>query len=297
MRELPKIDAHHHLWDLKAVYYPWLSDKVEPKMWGEYAAIRRDFLAEEFIAAARAENVVKSVHVQANAADGLAETRWLQPVADRHGFPHAIVAHVNLEAADVERQLDLHMEAAANFRGVRQILGHTQDPKLEGPSAHNLMRDESWKRGLAALGRRGGSFDFQMFPAQMADAAATAAANPDMRFVVCHTGMPFERSAEGMQRWRDGMRALSQRPNVCVKLSGPHMFLRNWTVESYRPLFQETVELFGPQRCMIASNVPPDATVIGYDEIYRRFYALAEPYSDSERRAMFHDTAAAFYRI
>ena len=34
MRELPKIDAHHHLWDLKAVYYPWLSDHVEPKMWG-----------------------------------------------------------------------------------------------------------------------------------------------------------------------------------------------------------------------------------------------------------------------
>src|SRR5690554_1828063 len=123
MRKLPKIDPHHHLWDLGAVYYPWLSDKVEPKMWGDYAAIRRNFLAEEYIAAARAENIVKSVHVQANAADALAETRWCQAVADRHGFPHGIVAHVNLEAADVEHQLDLHAEAP-NFRGVRQILGH-----------------------------------------------------------------------------------------------------------------------------------------------------------------------------
>jgi predicted TIM-barrel fold metal-dependent hydrolase len=296
MRELPKIDPHHHLWDLKAVYYPWLSDKVEPKMWGDYASIRRDFLADEYIRLARAENVVKSVHVQANAADGLAETRWCQQVADRHGFPHGIVAHVNLEAADVERLLDQHMEAK-NFRGVRQILGHTQDPHRKGPSAHDLMRDDAWKRGLKALGRRGGSFDFQIFPAQMADAARTAGENPDMRFVVCHTGMPFDGSPEGRELWRSGMRALSQRPNVCAKLSGPHMFLREWTVESYRPLFEETVELFGPARCMIASNVPPDAAVIGFDEIYRRFYKLAAPYSETEQRAMFHDTAAGFYRL
>ncbi len=296
MRELPKIDPHHHLWDLKAVYYPWLSDRVEPKMWGDYASIRRDFLADEYIRLARAENIVKSVHVQANAADGLAETRWCQQVADRHGFPHALVAHVNLEAADVERMLDLHMEAK-NFRGVRQILGHTQDPQRKGPSAHDLMRDDAWKRGLAALGRRGGSFDFQIFPAQMADAARTAGEHPDMRFVVCHTGMPFDQTPEGLALWRDGMRALSRRPNVCAKLSGPHMFLRDWTVESYRPLFAETVELFGPERCMIASNVPPDMTVIGFDEIYRRFYALAAGYSEAERRALFHDTAARFYRL
>lgn len=296
MRALPKIDPHHHLWDLEAVYYPWLSDKVEPKMWGDYASIRRNFLADEYIRAARAENIVKSVHVQANAADGLAETRWCQQVADEHGFPHAIVAHVNLEAADVERMLDLHMEAK-NFRGVRQILGHTQDPRRDGPSAHDLTRDEAWLRGLAALGRRGGSFDFQIFPAQMADAARVAGEQPDMRFVVCHTGMPFEHTPEGLKLWRGGMRALSQLPNVCVKLSGPHMFLRNWTVESYRPLFAETVELFGPGRCMIASNVPPDATVIAFAEIYRRFYELTAGYSEAERRAMYHDTAARFYRL
>lgn len=296
MRELPKIDPHHHLWDLKAVYYPWLSDKVEPKMWGDYAAIRRDFLADEYIAAARAENIVKSVHVQANAADALAETRWCQSVADRRGFPHGIVAHANLEAPDAERQLDLHMEAK-NFRGVRQILGHTQDPHRKGASARDLMDDPAWRRGLAALGRRGGSFDFQIFPAQMQDAARVAGDNPNMTFVVCHTGMPFDPSPEGVQLWRDGMRALSRRPNVFAKLSGPHMFLRNWTVQSYRPLFAETIDLFGPERCMIASNVPPDATVISFAEIYRRFYELAQPYAESERRALFHDVAARVYRL
>ena len=107
----------------------------------------------------------------------------------------------------------------------------------------------------------------------------------------------FDQTPEGLALWRGGMRALSERPNVCAKLSGPHMFLRNWTVESYRPLFAETIELFGPGRCMIASNVPPDATVIGFDEIYRRFYELAAPYSEAARRAMFHDTAARFYRL
>ena len=39
------IDAHHHLWDLTANHYPFLSDKPEPHFFlGDYGALRRNYM-------------------------------------------------------------------------------------------------------------------------------------------------------------------------------------------------------------------------------------------------------------
>ena len=103
------VDAHHHLWDLRANYYPWLSDRIGPRMYGDYSAIRRDYLVDDFRGDIGALPVRKSVHVQAehDAADPVRETRWLQAVADAPGsggYPHAIVAYADLSAP--ERDVD-----------------------------------------------------------------------------------------------------------------------------------------------------------------------------------------------
>ena len=67
--------------------------------------------------------------------------------------------------------------------------------------------------------------------------------------------------------------------------------------ERFAPFIHETVDLFGPGRCMFASNVPPDALSQPFDAIYAAFYAWAERYTLAERRALFHDTAARVYRL
>ncbi len=298
MREIEKIDPHHHLWDLDQNYYPWLSDRIEPKMYGDYAAMRRNYLVDDYLADSGPHNITKSVHVQANwdPSDPVGESRWCQAVADAHGFPHGIVAHADLARNDVQEVLEAHCRYP-NMRGIRMILGHTADPGGDSASARVSMEDAAWRHGFALLERYDLSFDFQIFPAQMAAAAEAARAYPGIETVVCHTGMPFDHSDEGLRLWREGMARLAELPNVAAKLSGPHMFLRNWTVESYRPFFLETIELFGPERAMIASNVPPDALAKTFDEIYEAFYALAAPYSEAERRCLFHDTAARVYRL
>jgi len=45
---LTVIDTHHHLWDLTANYYPWLTDHITTRVCGDYAAIRRNYLLEDF---------------------------------------------------------------------------------------------------------------------------------------------------------------------------------------------------------------------------------------------------------
>jgi predicted TIM-barrel fold metal-dependent hydrolase len=94
MYDGPIVDSHHHLWEWRN--YPWLVAPITPKMYGSnYQPLRQDYLVDDLRADFGANNVVKSVHVQANydPSNPVGETRWLQAQADRHGFPHAIVGH------------------------------------------------------------------------------------------------------------------------------------------------------------------------------------------------------------
>ena len=101
---LPIIDAHHHLWDLETGNYPWLNgDKQVDFRYGDYSAIRRDYLYDDFRRDAANQNVVKSVHMEAewNPADPVAESRWLTGYAQTHDLPSAIVAQAWLDREDV----------------------------------------------------------------------------------------------------------------------------------------------------------------------------------------------------
>ena len=93
------------------------------------------------------------------------------------------------------------------------------------------------------------------------------------------------------------MRALAALPHTFAKLSGPGMAMPQWTVDTFAPFIHETIELFGPERCMFASNVPPDALRKTYAQIYEAFYAWAADYSVDERQNLFYGTAATAYRL
>jgi predicted TIM-barrel fold metal-dependent hydrolase len=298
LRSLPKIDAHHHLWDLEHNDYPWLREPGEPRMYGDYHAMCRNYLVDDFRADSAPHGIVKSVHVQANwnPADPVGETRWCQSVADEHGFPHAIVAYANLADAHLEQVLEAHRESS-NLRGIRHILGHTDDPRLTRRDRPDYARDPAWGRGYGMLAKYGLSFDLQAFPAQMEALAEVASRHESVPLIVCHTGFPWDRSPAGIARWQSGMRRLAALPQAYAKLSGPGMVMIDWTVESFAPFVHETVDMFGPSRCMFASNVPPDALHKTYDQIYTGFYAFAARYSSDEQRQMFYASAARAYRI
>ncbi len=298
LRAMPKVDPHHHLWDLSMGKHAWLVPPVSPRMYGDHTPICRDYLVQDFLADCRAQNVVRSVHVQANwnPDDAVGETRWVQSVADAHGFPHGIVAYADLAAPNLDDMLEAHLESA-NVRGIRQILGHTDDPGLARRDRPDHLADPAWARGYARLAHFGLSFDLQVFPAQMPAAAALAARHPDVPLVLVHTGFPFDRSPQGIACWEAGMDALAALPHAFVKLSGPGMVMPDWTVERFGRFIHGAIDRFGPERCMFASNVPPDAIARSHAEIYAGFYRWAARYGEAEQRRMFHDTACEVYRI
>jgi predicted TIM-barrel fold metal-dependent hydrolase len=303
--ELAIVDAHMHLWDLERIRYPWLTPPLPVGITGDVSPIARNYLLDDYLRDAAAGQgradgrlrVTGIVHVEAGAdpADSLAETRWLQGIADERGFPQAIVAHAELEKPTAAALLAEHA-AHRNVRGIRQILNWHPDPR-KTYTARDLLTDEAWQRGFQLLRRHGLSFDLQIYPAQMPAAARLAARHPDTPLILNHTGMPADKDAAGLEAWRSGMRALAAQRNVAVKVSGLAMLDWHWSRESLRPFVLETLEIFGAERVMIASNFPVDRLFGGFASFYGAYRSLLAGASESERSQLFARNAQRIYGI
>lgn len=294
------VDPHVHFWDLDTHYYPWLANPGISFV-GDARALRFNYMPADLLHDAREIDVLKVVHVEANhdPAEPVEETRWLQGLADAggaHAFPDAIVAAADLSADDAQAVLEAHA-AFPNTRGIRQILNVHADP-LYNYVARHYMRDSTWRRHFALLARYGLSFDLQLYPSQMEEAAALAREHPDVPMILNHTGMFVDRNcAEGYRAWREGMRALAACPNVSAKISGLAMFDHDWTVESLRPYVLETIDAFGAARSMFASNFPVDRQFGTYPDVWYAYARIVSGASDDEQAALFRGNAERIYRI
>ena len=291
------VDPHIHLWDLSTHHYPWLANP-QTSFVGDARDLQHDYLLADLLRDAEDIEVLKLVHVDANhdPADPVEETRWLQSVADKDGMPNGIVAGADLSAENAEQVLEAHA-AFANTRGIRQILNVHRN-KLYDYVGRHYMREPQWRKHFALLRRFGMSFDLQLYPSQMEEAAQLAREHADTQFIVNHAGMFVDRnSTHGYRAWREGMRMLAACPNVAVKLSGFAMFDHDWTIESLRPYVHETIDTFGSDRAMFASNFPVDRLFGTYTALWNAYARIVGDASDSEKQALFVGNAQRIYRI
>lgn len=288
-----KIDAHHHLWDLNAVHYPWLMAKGEPRFFGDPAPIQRDYMLAEFAETCSAHGFEGSVHIQVGAADALAEAQWVQSVADANpDWPLVQVAFCDLTAPDREAQLDA-LQALPSLRGVRQIIGRA--PGEDAQTGTNAVLDDpAFEEGLHSLAQRNLSFDLQLLPELMMKTADVLQRVPHTKVALCHAGSPYDRSVDGLRDWQQSMQALSALPNVYCKLSGLGMFEHGWTEQSIAPIITAVLAEFGANRTMFGSNFPVDSLTSSYAKIVK---AMQQNIEMDHHAAVFGDTAVRFYGI
>jgi len=297
--DLRIVDPHVHLWDLSRARYGWLQDQPLPNNpAGDMTPIAgRDYLLKDYLTDAAGWRVDKIIHVEAGMPRGeqLGETDWLQATADAYGYPQGIVAGADLLDPDLDALLEAHA-ARRNVRGVRQIVCWHQEPR-KTYTPRNLLEDPAWVAGLARLARHSLSFDLQLYPSQMAAAAAIAARHPDIPMIVNHAGLPTDRDPAGMERWRAGLRLLAAQPQVSIKISGLGITDRGWTTDSIRPVVLECIDAFGTGRAMFASDFPVERVHGTFDAFYSAFDAITADFSGDERNRLFAANAEAIYRI
>jgi predicted TIM-barrel fold metal-dependent hydrolase len=293
------VDPHMHLWDLSRLYYGWLQDDPLPNNpAGDVTPIAyRSYGLADYFADATGFEVAGLVHVECGQPPEhqVAETDWLQALAADGGYPQGIVAGANLDHPDAERVLAAQAERP-NVRGVRQIVNWHADP-LKTYTDRNLLADTAWRAGYALLGKYGLSFDLQIYPAQMAEAAWLAGEHPEIPVILNHTGMPTDRDPEGLALWRRGLAQLAERAHVSVKISGLGMVDRDWTVESIRPFVLHAVDCFGVDRCMFASNFPVDSIHGAFAAHYGAYDEITRGFTAEERAKLFAVNAQRIYRL
>jgi predicted TIM-barrel fold metal-dependent hydrolase len=290
------VDAHHHIWRRRDL--PWLDGPMQPRIFGPYEAIRRDYPIGEYLADIAGSGVRKSVYVQANwAKDAFAdEVAYVQRVADETGFPHGIVGYADFLADDVRPQCD-RLSQYARMRGLRMQLHWHQNPQYRFAAEPDLACNPMLQLNVARLADYGWSFDLQVFAGQMDGAAELAARCPKITFVLQHAGMLEDTSDAGWELWRGAMRNLAARPNVVTKLSALGTFIHKNDPEHIAAICRETIEIFGPARCLFGSNFPVEKLWTGYGDLIGAYESAIAPLGEAVAQAVFHDTAARVYRL
>lgn len=288
------IDAHVHLWDAERAPYPILDT-------GELAGLLpRRYVLDDLLRDSAGPDpgfVVVQAEMD-HALDPVGETAWVQGLADEHPAGDrllAMVAYADLGASGLGEILDRHLEYPL-VRGVRQELWWRPRPPRPDYRSSDLVPEPAFRRGLSALAARGLSFDALGDPGQLGPLADVVATVPGLTVVVDHLGAPPAEPAE-RDIWRRGLRAMAASGETSIKISGLSFLGPEWTLDDVDRVFTEVLEIFGPARCMLGSNFPPDGLARGYGDVWSALETLVARLSADEAADLRAGAARRAYRI
>ncbi len=297
---LPIVDAHLHFWDPQSNYHPWLCD--EPPIafrYGDYRSIRKPFLPMDYRALVGAHRVIGTVYMEAewDPQDPLGEADWVHRQAADTGWPNAMIGQAWLDRDDIAQQLEA-LSQRSGVRGVRHKPATlARDDYDTGHSLPGSMRCARWQRGFAELAQQGMLCELQTPWWHFPDLVPLLERYPEVSVVINHTGVPGTRDDGTLLGWHRTMSRLADFPQVALKISGLGIEGRPWRLEDNRRVIDESLEMFGVERCLFASNFPVDSLVTDLQTLWQAFKQLTAGYSAEDRLRLFCDNAIDLYRL
>jgi predicted TIM-barrel fold metal-dependent hydrolase len=276
-----------------------MTDPDSPlKSLGNIDFMRRDYLVKDYLDDIGPQNVVGSVFVEAvwdRTRPVDEEVRWVLSLRRPRDIAARCVAWAPLASPDIEAELD-KLAALPSIVGVRETIRWHPDPAKRWAQA-GILDDPAWRRGAAALTKRGYLLELLMNPYQSDDVARLAADLPDLTIVVNHCGTPIDRDAEGLARWTAGLNAMGRMPNVAIKLSNFPSYGTDKSLEALRATVMTCIDAFAPARALFGTDYPVGRRAMTFQDICGRFKDIAQSFSSAEQRALFHDNTARLYRF
>jgi predicted TIM-barrel fold metal-dependent hydrolase len=298
--KLAILDCHQHFFDARRLRYPVFETRSAglEALVGDYSTLPRVYLPENYARDTQGLNIVKTVWAEFLSDDPVQEVRWANELADTTARPKGLIASVDFLNPELDRILDEYA-SMGHVRCVRQHLGwHPTNPALRFATRPDLLSDDVWRSRIAALRKSGLVCELEVFSSQLRDLVPVAAAYPDIQFVLPVMGWPLNLTNDGHKDWRRGLAALSVCSNVSVKIFAMEcIFGIRWTIPQVRPWILETIEIFGPPRCMFASHMPICALACSIQQLYDAYFEIIADFSAAEKSEILHDTAAKVYRI
>ena len=212
------VDGHHHIW--RQADLPWLVGPMQPRIFGPYEPIRRDYPIDEYLADIAGSGVVKSVYVQTNWAKRAfrgrgrlgAADRTTKPAGRTRSSPTPISPPTTCARSSTgSRAIRWCAACACNCTGTRTRC-------IASPRAPISAPIPTIRRNIARLADYGWSFDLQVFAPQMAGAARSCRSLPerDLRAAARrHARGPLARrdARHGAPAWCASRRARTSSPS------------------------------------------------------------------------------------
>ncbi len=306
-------DPHHHLWEYPDSRYlvdEFLADingrhRITKTVFVECLQMYRSEGPDELRPVGETE-FVNRISSESRASD-------IRVAAGIVGF-----ADLTLGAA-VQPVIEAHMQVSERFRGIRYASAWDESEQVRNAHTNpprDLLQHRAFRAGFESLNKLGLSFDAWVYHPQIPQVADLARAFPDVTVVLDHVGGPLGigpyagKREEVFEIWRKNISELADCANVVVKLGGLTMTMSGFgwhkrdappdsieLAEAMGPYYQACIECFGVERCMFESNFPVDRASCSYTILWNAFKRLTHGYSEPERSALFHDTAARVYRL
>ena len=317
--QIPIIDAHHHLFDKPGRRY-MLDDYLEDVRAG-HRVVASVYVETSAFHRVDGPEVLRPLG-EIEFANGIGAMCASGHFGDVR-LCAAIVGYADLRLGDQIGWLLDRAQAAApeRFRGVRQItMEHPSDAPFRyfftGRPPAGVFRHPRFREGFRQLANRGLTYDATGFHLQLEDIASLADAFPDTTLIINHMtvamglDMTSDMRADLFREWQEALRETAKRPNIVCKVGGlgmPHWGFGFETrldpigylelADTWRPFVETAIELFGPNRCMLESNFPPDGQSAGYVPTWNALKYIVSDASAEEKHDLFFKTASRVYRL
>jgi L-fuconolactonase len=305
------IDSHLHLWDLRLRDLAAPDQSLDPGQsldpdtagrpysWlgPQHGSLFRTYGEAEAHETLVDAGVDQAVLVQAD--DTLADTEFMLAVADRNDWVRAVVGWIPLEHPDQAGTALERFGQNPKFSGVRHLIHN--DPR------DNFLELPEVRESLKLVAAKGLALDIpDAYPRHLGRAADLARDLPELTVVLDHLGKPPRQAAaasggeaadHGLQRWRREFRALAELPNAVAKVSGLHVPGLEYTAKALRPLWEEALACFGPERLMIGMDWPVSTLGARYGRTLEVLLELAADLDAASLHSFLEGTAIRTYGV
>lgn len=288
MAHPPIIDTHQHLWDLSKFTLPWHAVEDVP-------SLRRSYVMADYLAATAKCGVVKTVYMEVDVAPEQqpAEASYVLDLCarDDNQMCGAVISGRPGEAG-FETYIG-HFTSNRYLKGVRRV--------LHGPSTPpGTCLQPRFVDSIRWLGEQNLRFDLCMRPGELGDAVKLVDQCPKTQFILDHCGnMSVSANDPALRtQWLTSLKALAERPNVMVKISGIIVTANpGWQPSDLAPNINDTLDTFGADRVMFAGDWPVCTLKATFEQWVDALRWIVRDRSPEFQRKLFHDNAARFYNL
>ena len=277
------LDTHQHLVYREKASYGWTKD-IPPLAEG-------NFTLDDYKTLTEGLGIGGTLFMETGVDDPdyQQETRFVKSLADNsdNGMI-GLISSIRPESDEAfETWLDATIEMGVV--GYRRILHVMPD---------DTSQSDIFRNNVRKIGVSGKTFDICFLPGQLPIACELAKACENTKLILNHCGVP-DIAGNGLDPWRQDIKALAQIPNVICKLSGLMAYCAPGTssLETIEPYVDHALNCFGPNRMVWGSDWPVVNLAKGLPEWIAVTRKILGKLSADEASSIAYGTAQTVYKV